>query len=319
LTHSLKNLNMSTEPAPAVATAAEPVPSAEEAKVEASEAPEAPAKPEPAPATENTVPAEAPEAPPTTESVLTTATEPVSTAEEAKVEASEPPVVPSKTGAAPTPGKSTPVTPIAKLFAELPSIIEEADHGEMWGVTLGDASDVPTSIVLEKVLRANTKDVTKARAQLIDALKWRKKMDPVKLLEETEFDKAKFGDLGYVTVYPKTETHEREIVTWNIYGGVKNLKETFGNVEEYVNSNCLIEICTNCLDSSNGAPQSWSCPSKNWTSPPQPSPSRTAAKILTVWFKCTTTSTSASSVWIPVFVLLLRRLFRPSAWHTRNS
>jgi len=310
---------MSTEPAPAVATAAEPVPSADEAKVEASEAPEALAKTEPAPATEKSTTDEAPEVPSKTESAPDTAVEPVSTAEEAKVEASEPPVVPSKTEVAPTTGESTPVAPIAKLFAELPSIIKEADHGEMWGVTLGDSSDVPTSIVLEKFLRANTKDVTKAKAQLIEALKWRKKMDPVKLLTDTEFDKAKFGDLGYVSVYPKTESHEKEIVTWNIYGGVKNLKETFGNVEEYVYSNYLLEICPDCLDSSNGAPQSWSCQSKNLTSLRQPSPSPTAVKIPTVWFKCTTTSTSASSAWIPVFVPLPRKPSKHSAWHIPNS
>jgi hypothetical protein len=310
---------MSTEPAPAMATAAEPAPSAEEAKVEASEAPEAPAKTEPAPATDRTISAEAPEVPPKTEPAPTAAAEPIPSAEEAKVEASEPPLIPPKTEAAPTTGKSTPVTPIAKLFEELPSIIKEADHGEMWGVTLGDSSDVPTSIVLEKFLRANTKDVAKAKAQLIEALKWRKKMDPVKLLTDTEFDKSKFGDLGYVSVYPKTESHEKEIVTWNIYGGVKNLKETFGDVEEYVYSKFFLEIFTDCSDSSNGAPQSWSCQSKSWISLQQPSQSPTAVKIPTVWFKYTTTSTSASSVWIPVFVPLPRRPSKHSAWHTRNS
>ncbi len=120
----------------------------------------------------------------------------------------------------------------AKLFADLPEIIKEADHGEMWGVKLKDASHVPTTIVIEKFLRANSKDVAKAKAQLIEALKWRKEMDPAKLLTETEFDSKKFAGLGYVTVYPKTESHEKEIVTWNIYGVVEDLKETFGNVEE---------------------------------------------------------------------------------------
>jgi hypothetical protein len=74
--------------------------------------------------------------------------------------------------------------------------------------------------------------VTKARAQLTDALKWRKRIQPAKLLAETEFDPAKFSGLGYVTIYPKTDKHEKEILTWNIYGGVKDIKSTFGNVEE---------------------------------------------------------------------------------------
>jgi hypothetical protein len=127
-----------------------------------------------------------------------------------------------------------PSTPLARLSSELPSIIAEAGHGEMWGIQLQDESHVATSIVLEKFLRANIidkkKDVAKAKAQLIEALKWRKKMEPKKLLEETEFDAANFGGLGYVTVYP--QAIGKEIVTWNIYGGIKDKQATFGNVEE---------------------------------------------------------------------------------------
>ena len=118
------------------------------------------------------------------------------------------------------------------MFAELPSIIKEADQKEIWGVELADETHVPTTIVLEKFLRANTKDVAKAKAQLIEALKWRKTVNPVKLLADVGFDNSKFGGLGYVTVYPKTEEHAKEIVTWNIYGAVKDNKATFGNVEE---------------------------------------------------------------------------------------
>src|SRR4051812_32529919 len=89
-------------------------------------------------------------------------------------------------------------SPLSKLFTELPSIIEEAGYKEMWGVELSEESHIPTSIVLEKFLRANTKDVTKAKAHLIEALKWRKKMQPMDLLANTEFDVAKFGGLGFV-------------------------------------------------------------------------------------------------------------------------
>jgi phosphatidylinositol transfer protein SFH5 len=123
-------------------------------------------------------------------------------------------------------------TPISKLSKELPSIIEEADYKEMWGITLIDESHVPTSIVLEKFLRANDKDVVKAKAQLIDALKWRKTMNPLQILSDVEFDRAKFGNLGYVTSYKRADGQGKEIITWNIYGGVKELKATFGDVKE---------------------------------------------------------------------------------------
>lgn len=143
-----------------------------------------------------------------------------------KVEATEPPVIPVV--AAP----AAPTSPLSKLLAELPSIIKDAEYKEMWGIELADESHVPTTIVLEKFLRANAKDVTKAKAQLTEALKWRKKIQPQNLLAEVEFDAAKFGGLGYVTTYPKSDSHAKEIITWNIYGAVKNNKATFGNVEE---------------------------------------------------------------------------------------
>lgn len=123
------------------------------------------------------------------------------------------------------------LSPLAQLFLELPTIIAETQYTEMWGVELTHSQDVPTGIVLEKFLRANKKDVAAAKAQLIAALKWRKEVKPGQLAD-VEFDVAKFGGLGYVTVYPKTETHEKEIVTWNIYGAVKDLKNTFGDVQE---------------------------------------------------------------------------------------
>ena len=167
------------------------------------------------------------------------ATEVVPAVEEAKPVAPE--AVPETTSAASeaqNAEKGVPAasssTPLAKLFSELPEIIQEAGHGEMWGVELQDETHVPTSIVLEKFLRANVhekvKDVAKAKAQLTEALKWRKKMDPINLMNETEFDAAKFGGLGYVTVYPQKDG--KEVVTWNIYGAVKDKKATFGNVEE---------------------------------------------------------------------------------------
>ena len=126
-----------------------------------------------------------------------------------------------------------PETPLSKLFGELPKTIVDAEHGEMWGVQLGDATNVPTTIILQKFLRANNGDAAKAKTQLLDALKWRKQMDPLKLLTEVEHNKEKFGNLGYVTAYNAAGT-QKEIITWNIYGAVKDIKGTFDNVDEYV-------------------------------------------------------------------------------------
>jgi hypothetical protein len=144
--------------------------------------------------------------------------------------------IPSGSIAPPRSGKNVQAstdTPLSKLFAELQSILTEAEYREMWGVELSDDTHVPSTIILEKFLRANGKDVTKAKAQLFEALKWRKRMQPIQLLAETEFDPARFGGLGYVTTDPKSDAHSKEIVTWNIYGAVKDNKATFGNIKEY--------------------------------------------------------------------------------------
>lgn len=169
------------------------------------------------------------------------------TESEAATETKTPVAEDPKVGAASE--KAAPATPLSKFFEELPSAIKFADYKEMWGVELADESHVPTCIVLEKFLRANSKDVTKAAAQLTEALKWRKSVNPIKLLEETEFDSAKFGGLGYVTVFPKSAGHEKEIVTWNIYGAVKDNKATFGDVEEFVKWRAaLMELSVKELD-----------------------------------------------------------------------
>jgi len=133
-----------------------------------------------------------------------------------------------------TTGESQPeaATPLSELFAALPQIIKDAEHQEMWGVELTDLSHVPTTIVLTKFLRANNNDLAKTKTQLTDALKWRKEMQPLKLLADSEHDKEKFGDLGFVTTY-KTSDGQQEIVTWNVYGAAKDIKGTFGNVDEY--------------------------------------------------------------------------------------
>ncbi|CAL3973134.1 unnamed protein product [Diplocarpon coronariae] len=231
---------MSAEPVAATPAPMEPVDAVEGKKVESVEAPTS----TPALAAVEKHEAVAPAADPNTVDIVPAAEEklePVPTlAEEKKAEA-VPTAVEDNT--------SPPLTLLELFLADLPAVIKEADYGEIWGVTLKDSSHVPTTIVLEKFLRANSKDVVKAKAQLGEALKWRKKVNPLRLLAEEEFDEAKFGDLGFVTVYPKTEAHPKEIVTWNIYGAVKDNKATFGNIEEFIKWRAaLMELSVKELD-----------------------------------------------------------------------
>ena len=131
---------------------------------------------------------------------------------------------------------------LQSLASALPDLISSTSHSEIWGVTLADAADhIPTRIILQKYLNANDGDVGKAKDQLKKTLEWRAKTKPLELLERT-FNKSKFGELGYVTVYERDRSAEagdgagaedKEIFTWNIYGCVKDIDHTFGDLDEY--------------------------------------------------------------------------------------
>lgn len=128
-----------------------------------------------------------------------------------------------------------PTTPIQELW----TTAKAHSHPEVWGVTLADpASHIPSQIVLQKYLNANDGDVVKAQDQLTKTLDWRAKLQPLELIKKS-YSKTKFEGLGYVTKYASSDEktaqndpETREIFTWNIYGGVKSIDETFGNLDE---------------------------------------------------------------------------------------
>ncbi|EAW24269.1 CRAL/TRIO domain protein [Aspergillus fischeri NRRL 181] len=122
---------------------------------------------------------------------------------------------------------------LAQFFERLPAIVSSSGHAEMWGVPLKDSNDAPTVNVLIKFLRANEGNVKLAEGQLTKALKWRKEMNPSALAESTSYSATKFGGLGYLTVYKEANGAEN-VVTWNIYGGVKDINTTFGDMDEFV-------------------------------------------------------------------------------------
>lgn len=127
-----------------------------------------------------------------------------------------------------------PETPFTKLAARLPDIAKSTGHAEMWGVELSTATPdehVPTKVVLQKFLRANNGDAAAAEKQLTSALEWRKKIQPTALVDRA-FDEKKFGGLGYVTVHKDEAKGKETVITWNVYGAVKDNKKTFGDVEE---------------------------------------------------------------------------------------
>lgn len=133
------------------------------------------------------------------------------------------------------PKPDEPTTPLQELW----KTVQAQSHPEVWGVTLADpATHIPSQIVLQKYLNANDGDVVKAKDQLTKTLEWRAKTQPLELIKKN-YSKAKFEGLGYVTKYlagdekaSEDNPEAKEIFTWNIYGGVKSVEETFGNLEE---------------------------------------------------------------------------------------
>lgn len=133
---------------------------------------------------------------------------------------------------------------VSTTAGELPPLVqlwkaaEGHPHFEIWGVPLSDPErHIPTQIIFQKFLNANDGQVEKAKDQLLKTLDWRQKTQPQQLLRKM-FSKAKFDGLGYVTTYTAgdapavDEPEQKEVFTWNLYGSVKSLDETFGNLQE---------------------------------------------------------------------------------------
>ncbi|KAK4148356.1 CRAL-TRIO domain-containing protein [Chaetomidium leptoderma] len=187
---------------------------------------------------------EATDAANTTATTATTATPDVPDAPEA-------PAAPAATEATVTTDAKEPAvesTPIAQLWA----LAKATGHPEIWGVTLADPeAHVPTRIILQKYLNANDADLAKAKDQLTKTLEWRAKTKPLELVTKA-FSKAKFDGMGYVTKYLQegsTEPESKEVFTWNIYGGVKSIDDTFGNLEEFLEWRvALMELALQQLD-----------------------------------------------------------------------
>ena len=126
--------------------------------------------------------------------------------------------------------------PLSQLAKELPAILEEADYNEVFGVHLQEDAPFHTKLILQKFLRANANDVPKAREQLLKTLKWRKEFQPLGTSQES-FDKKRFEGLGYVVVMDKASEKDgdisKQVVTFNIYGAVKDNKATFEDLDGY--------------------------------------------------------------------------------------
>jgi phosphatidylinositol transfer protein SFH5 len=151
---------------------------------------------------------------------------------DSKETASEPPATTAATTTTTeTSDSRPPPAPIQQLWL----IAKAHDHKEIWGVTLADPeTHVPSQIVFQKFLNAYDGDLEKSKDTLSKTLDWRKSTKPLELLSKAHA-KAKFDGLGYVTTYGTAfpdSPEGKEVFTWNIYGGAKDINETFGDLPE---------------------------------------------------------------------------------------
>ncbi|PSN66974.1 CRAL/TRIO domain-containing protein [Corynespora cassiicola Philippines] len=125
--------------------------------------------------------------------------------------------------------------PLALFFESIGELTKEAGHNEVWQINLSPSNEFLTKLILQKFLRANQNDLNKAKEQLVETLKWRKQFDPVKAAADS-YDKDTFDGLGYILELENVpgSTNKKDVVTFNIYGAVKDNKKTFGNLDGFL-------------------------------------------------------------------------------------
>jgi hypothetical protein len=125
--------------------------------------------------------------------------------------------------------------PLSRFVQALPEILKSTGYNEVYGVALVPEGNFHTKLILQKFLRANQNDLEKAKEQLTKTLTWRKEYQPLKVKDEV-FSSKKFGGLGYITKLSDVPGSENktDVATFNIYGAVKDNKETFGDVEAFM-------------------------------------------------------------------------------------
>ncbi|KAF2203410.1 CRAL/TRIO domain-containing protein [Delitschia confertaspora ATCC 74209] len=125
--------------------------------------------------------------------------------------------------------------PLSKFYSQITDITTSASHDEVYGIKLSPSNEFQTKLILQKFLRANADEVEKAKQQLLDTLKWRKEFNPIAAMDE-KFSKERFTGLGYIMKLDDVpeSTNKSDIVTFNIYGAVKDNKATFGDLEGFL-------------------------------------------------------------------------------------
>jgi len=144
--------------------------------------------------------------------------------------------------APPVAAEPTAATATTAIAAVPPSAVaaptEAGLAADSASVASADKKPVPqptygTALILQKFLRANANDVSKAFSQLKDTMVWRKGFFSPGGESSMGWSDSKFDGMGYVTVI-KHKNGEERVISWNIYGAAKDIKATFGGLDEFI-------------------------------------------------------------------------------------
>lgn len=128
--------------------------------------------------------------------------------------------------------ETPPEHPLSHFYMALPSILHQTQHDEVYGIKLSHDNEFHTKLILQKFLRANENDLTKATEQLQDTLKWRKEFDPIEAAAAS-YPRQHFDGLGWIIELDDVmgSLNKKDVVTFNVYGSVKDTKKTFGDLD----------------------------------------------------------------------------------------
>ncbi|KAI3402702.2 SFH5 [Candida oxycetoniae] len=124
-------------------------------------------------------------------------------------------------------------TKLAQLLSSIPNILGKTDkpeYDEIFGHRINtddkEYVDIPKrNEILLKFLAADAYDLSLSTERIIKTLNWRHRFQPLRAAFEEKFNKE-LDDLGVVTNFPSANAN-LHIITWNLYGNLKNPKNLF--------------------------------------------------------------------------------------------
>ncbi|KAI5963751.1 SFH5 [Candida pseudojiufengensis] len=133
---------------------------------------------------------------------------------------------------------------LKSLIDSIPEILQKLDnpeYDEIFGyrINTNEKPHVDYSIrneILLKFLIADKYDLTLTKERIINCLNWRNEFQPLNAAFEEKFD-IELNELGLITDFKTTTKSNLKIITWNLYGNVRNPKRIFEKFGDNNNRN----------------------------------------------------------------------------------